>query len=1489
MSITCPLPLLKMQGKTDLAFTALNLFIPLDLCATETEQTTDRTTTKKSTTTECATLRNQKLVDIKYHCLDGLGPCELPLPDQWLSHTSASHLSQQSINPLLLSPRAANNNNNINTNNNNITNNNNFSIPQQQTQVQQQSPNNQQINQNSSNQTKIMNAVASAVACPPAASKKIRRRPENKPQSQINKCNNEKRRREQENEYIEQLGEFIHINKRDMNAPKPDKAAILNEVVKHYNKLCEKNNRKCSPTCSDSCTIHPVQQGDVSSTESHLPESSLNGSPNPDILAQFRALEHYISTFGWALIQINSDGIIETVTENIKELINFTSTDLLKQPIYSYLHPGDHAKLSPLLNNMSFQLNSWERQDDGQSAQSKRNIQKRIRMLVKHQESGTETMEQKQQRQDKYEEVVMYAAAPFNKENGDDSSPVLCLIARPEDEPSIESTMQQQQQQQQQIQTNQLEQLTFRLDTSGSILKVNHEKLRKSYAQSLTKENCRTIQDITHIQDLPRLQSHLSEVIQTKTAQSAPYRIRFGQDVYVYVKAFSQFFPNSKPNECDFIMSINTLITEAELANFDTQSVNKTTTMSLPSTSQVNSHNSNMGGPLMTSVMNGSSIVSQMQNPLNDTGLQDSSRCDTIFTSDSFEFPFTDSFDMESVGVAWDSRPDSRASVTPVSTPRPASEFSPVATVCQSPLTGYHASQPSPLQNHNNNNNNTNNNNNNMLYNNNNHMPKAPTTVSHMTTHTSNICVVSPITQQQQQQSQQQQQQTQQQQQISSASHTSSERLRNLLTNSKRQPNAIAPGGDSEQEQRAAAHHKILKGLLDADEEKDNVNNAFVNKMNVPNQTPPQQQQQQQQQQRIAGNQRPGGSDSKNDNPMLMHLLNHDDDNMDGRNNQRNSNQSELLRQLQKEETPKDHHHSMTAIGNEELIQMLRFQGNDFPNRKRSSNDSDDSPLAKRTEDKPSKLREKNKMLASLLSNPSKAPTTFTTIPVVKTIPDIPQSRLPDAQRVFQQQPSPNTTKLTPQQLMSLQQQQQQQQQQMNQRTPVQPANNQQMRKTATSMIGPTAISRPQDFHFETGTFATSTAATPIQPSGGDTELSDIVNSVIDMFPEYQGNLLSGILNPESSPSQPSQQPQNQEEMAINAITKSLMQIESTGAFNSSPPAYSMHNVNTQSQGFPPPPVYTQRRNAVGNTTNNTNTSSPQPTPAMRLQFQQQMQRDAILQQQQKERLLQQQQKQSLVVPVNATATEQLYMNSGISNYDLLNNVPPNVSLQRSANVVPDTQLSPGFSPNLLQQQLSPQQRAPFSPQPNQSIGYQSFSSSTGQNQISQQQQFSQGNQTQPQQTQPNQPQTPQTQWNTSSLQSRLSVQQQQNPMLNAQLQQSGYNNAAARQFQAQRQRSLNSPVTPNLRQNSFSEGFTEPPSPTTQNSYGPNMFNNQQMRLARQQSIPNATQHLPGSPRSYTDSAYTMMYNMHPSGTANDYYGRTQASTFIYIHSGKL
>lgn len=75
------------------------------------------------------------------------------------------------------------------------------------------------------------------------------------------------------------------------------------------------------------------------------------------------------------------------------------------------------------------------------------------------------------------------------------------------------------------------------------------------------------------------------------------------------------------------------------------------------------------------------------------------------------------------------------------------------------------------------------------------------------------------------------------------------------------------------------------------------------------------------------------------------------------------------------------------------------------------------------------------------------------------------------------------------------------------------------------------------------------------------------------------------------------------------------------------------------------------------------------------------------------------------------------------------------------------------------------------------------------------------------------------------------------------------------RQFSAQRQRSLNSPGTNVSRQNSFNsqENFPEPQSPSAthqqqQQQYNSTVFNQQQLRLQRQPSLPQATQHLPGN-----------------------------------------
>ncbi|KAL9705690.1 hypothetical protein quinque_009208 [Culex quinquefasciatus] len=436
-----------------------------------------------------------------------------------------------------------------------------------------------------------------------------------------------------------------------------------------------------------------------------------------------------------------------------------------------------------------------------------------------------------------------------------------------------------------------------------------------------------------------------------------------------------------------------------------------------------------------------------------------------------------------------------------------------------------------------------------------------------------------------------------------------------------------------------------------------------------------------------------------------------------------------------------------------------------------------------------------------------------------------------------------------------------------------------------------------------------------------------------------------------------------QEKLAINAIQKSLMQIENVTSpmqYSGSPPAYPMHGGGMSAPGgspaggsqqapttpnpnFTPPPVYTPRVRmsstgssggsgggsgggpSGGQMGNGAPGGGPNALTIQKLQNHQQ-QRERIHQEQQRQPLLQQQKQQQMVVPVNATANADmnLGLTPGMQNIEsLLNNtVAPNVSLTRANSVVPDSQLSPGFSPSqLMQQQLSPNQRTQLSPQ---QTGFQGSPFNNNpvhrmspqqvggfpQQQQQQQQPGTPGSQqlsprqppfaSNPQVSQPNALQQQQ-QWQNANA--RLSI-QQQNPMLNAQLSTiPGYNPAAAaagrQQFVApQRQRSLNSPGTP--RQGSFGGtvdggGFPGPPSPSQpgQNFNNPAVFAAaaQQMRLQRQGSVPpQATQHLPGSPRpSYGGhgpgpdaGGYGMMFSQaamqqHTAGSPGDYFNRVQ------------
>ncbi|EDO63413.1 AGAP009664-PA, partial [Anopheles gambiae str. PEST] len=1430
---------------------------------------------------------------------------------------------------------------------------------------------------------KIMNVVVPSVACPPTASKKIRRKPDAKPQSQINKCNNEKRRRELENEYIEQLGEFLQI-KRDMTACKPDKAAILSEVVRTFRHMLEQGNpnltgsrcSKCSPDCSASCKLHPVQQGEVSSTEPPLPEPSVNGH-SPEKSAYFEAVQHYISNVGWALLEINSEGVIECATENVRDVLHYSRTELHGQSIYSYLHTGDHSKLSPILNKNSFELN-WDQNEvivryrlyncflylpprcQMFYQTPKRTIRTKIRWLLRAPEGANETIEQKQQRLEKYKDLLIISAPV--KDDTEESSSVLCLITLPEDDQAtIETTTMPQ---------TLDEQLTLKLDTSGNIIDYNSSTLRKQFAGNLTKESIRSIYDLCHYQDRPRLNEHLGNVRSSNgTPHELTYRLRLGgPDVYVHVKTQSKLFRCTKPNETDFIMAICTVLTENEVAMLSADSGAMAMTSGAVTGGGLNGSNdvvarhmaqitqgvSNMGGPLMSSVLNGGggraggmgpsagsmgSIVSPRSNPNSSSLLCGPNSDNSNFFNTEFELDFPHStFDMEAVGVGWDSRPDSRTSVTPVSTPRPpsVSAYSPAAApMCASPMTPYYSGStmggmPSPSNNNNgvpggggggggssggglmnpslslnNNNNNTNN-------------------------------------------------------QYGDA------RLRNLLTTKRPHSNASSSSGlDMDHDHRNP--NRILKSVRASTQGSNNGGGGGgVSGLGLATR---------------AGNE----TNKSGSNNMLLQLLNDksDDDESDARNRQ---GPSELLKQLQKVKVsvkpwlaltptaplvgsdsvdvfprrrlhtaewqastalhdPSSHRwmqlcvrflsypsyvrntlviasvrakpfcfciiylstrkrlsisfinkypkeHNPPPLNNEELIQMLRVQSND---RKRPSTEPDEGAAVKRTDNRPSKLRERNKMLASLLANPAKAP--------------MPMQTAMDAG------------------------------------------------------IGSAGG----------GSFATATPATSTQlVSEWDPELNEILNHVIEIAPEgdfaeSELNSILGLSPIESStssvvPSQSSTQPDIHEKLAINAIQKSLMQYENVSSplqpqpqpqFSGSPPAYPMHSMaggaNSSGSGagssavpaapaagpnqnFTPPPVYTQRmRIPQGQLGGGNNPGVPQNLLAMqKLQHQS---RDRILQEQQRTRLLQQQQKQQMVVTVNSAANADLGRKfaccvcgivwvgkkNGPLTLSFRTFAAPNVTLTR-ANNVPDSQLSPGFSPSLMQQQLSPSQRTQLSPQ---QAGFQGnpFNNNPGHRLSPQLQQmvsgFGNAGGNVNQQLSPRQPPfgggvggPAVNQPNVVCLAPSRALSLKlflSNAQLCSFFLQSvgGFNPAANRQFVGppQRQRgTLNSPGTPRQQQNAYGGtmvdggGFPGPPSPSPVGVSAPNFANpvyaNQQMRLQRQGSVPpQSTQHLPGSPRSAYGghgpgpdaTGYGMMFGnaaamqQHAATSPGDFFNRSQ------------
>ena len=99
-----------------------------------------------------------------------------------------------------------------------------------------------------------------------------------------------------------------------------------------------------------------------------------------------------------------------------------------------------------------------------------------------------------------------------------------------------------------------IEQFTTRLDTSGKIIGVDTSGVSAVYSQYLNKDLIgRIIQELCLPSELPKLSSHLKEVLTLGKGTSAIYRLQLTEDKFIAVQTKSKVFEN-------FIMATHSIV-----------------------------------------------------------------------------------------------------------------------------------------------------------------------------------------------------------------------------------------------------------------------------------------------------------------------------------------------------------------------------------------------------------------------------------------------------------------------------------------------------------------------------------------------------------------------------------------------------------------------------------------------------------------------------------------------------------------------------------------------------------------------------------------------------------------------------------------------------------------------------------------------------------------------------------------------------------------